>query len=383
MDTRDLVVPRMLKIFHLRHPHIIDNELAKEFAAGRVLGPFTYRPFMNLRCSGVGVVPKKQNKWRMIMHLSAPEGYSINDFISSEDFSLCYTSIDDAVRLLLDLGTGAQMAKVDLKAAFRMIPVRKQDRELLGIQWRGKFYNYVDTCLPFGLRSAPFLFNEFADTLEWILKYNYNLKWVLHYLNDYFLAGPPSSTSCKKHLCCFLQVCRKLGFPVATEKVEGPATILTFLGLELDSVKQQISLPADKLHQILQELQLWLRHRKTVTKRELLSLIGKLVFAARAVPAGRLFLRRLISLSTKAKSLHHRIKINREAHADIMWWHSFLPKWNGTAPFLEVDVTDAHDWELYTDASGSLGCGAFWQSSWFHYEWQPHQRLSKTVSIQW
>ena len=59
-----------------------------------------------------------------------------------------------------------------------------------------------------------------------------------------------------------------------------------------------------------------------------------------------------------------------------MWWHSFLPKWNGTAPFLEVDVTDAYDWELYTDASGALGCGAFWQSSW-----QPHQRLSKTVSI--
>ena len=143
------------------HPHIIDNKLAKECAAGCVLDPFTYRAFMNLRCSGVGVVPKKENKWRMIMHLSAPEGYSINDFISSKDFSfatpqwLGYSLISEWV------------AKVDLKAAFRMIPVRKQDWELLGIQWCGKFY--VDTCLPFGLRSAPFLFNEFADTLEWIL----------------------------------------------------------------------------------------------------------------------------------------------------------------------------------------------------------------------
>ena len=122
------------------HPHIIDNELAKECAAGRVLGPFTHRPFKNLRCSGVGVIPKKRNKWRMIMHLSAPAGYSINDFISSDDFSLHYASIDDAVKLLLSLGTGAKMAKVDLKAAFRMIPVRKQDWELLGIQWKGMFY---------------------------------------------------------------------------------------------------------------------------------------------------------------------------------------------------------------------------------------------------
>ena len=55
----------------------------------------------------------------MIMHLSAPVGYSINDFISSDDFSLHYASIDDAVKLL-SLGTGAKTAKVDLKAAFRM-----------------------------------------------------------------------------------------------------------------------------------------------------------------------------------------------------------------------------------------------------------------------
>lgn len=79
----------------LQHPHIIDAELAKECAAGRILGPFYSRPLENLRCSGIGVVPKK-NKWRMITHLSAPAGNSINDFISKEDFSLHYTSIDNA-----------------------------------------------------------------------------------------------------------------------------------------------------------------------------------------------------------------------------------------------------------------------------------------------
>ena len=60
----------------------IDAELAKECTAGRILGPFQSRPLRNLRCSGVGVVPKKNNKWRMIMHLSAPADNSINDHIS-------------------------------------------------------------------------------------------------------------------------------------------------------------------------------------------------------------------------------------------------------------------------------------------------------------
>ena len=68
----------------------------------------------------------------MITHLSAPAGNSINDFISKEDFSLHYTSIDNAVKILLSLGKGARMAKVDLKSAFRMVPVREDRYKVEG-----------------------------------------------------------------------------------------------------------------------------------------------------------------------------------------------------------------------------------------------------------
>lgn len=162
----------------------------------------------------VGVVPKKNGKWRMVHHLSAPPGSSVNDHIPKEPYSLLYSSVDDAVRLLCSLGIGTQMAKVDLKSAFRIIPVRKQDWELLGIRWRNLYY--VDTCLPFGLRSAPYLFNQFADALEWILKTNYGLQWVIHYLDDYLILGPPSSDQCRQFLQAFLKVCALLGIPVAT-----------------------------------------------------------------------------------------------------------------------------------------------------------------------
>ena len=77
------------------------------------------------------------------MHLSAPVGNSINDFISKDDFSLHYASIDDAVKILLSLGRGATMAKVDLKSVFRMFPVCREDWQFLGIKWRGRFF--VDT----------------------------------------------------------------------------------------------------------------------------------------------------------------------------------------------------------------------------------------------
>lgn len=82
--------------------------------------------------------------------------------------------------------------------------VRREDWELLGMHWKGAYY--VDTCLPFGLRSAPYLFNQFAAALHWILAHNYNIHTV-HYLDDYFFAGPASSSACRDNMAQMLRVC--------------------------------------------------------------------------------------------------------------------------------------------------------------------------------
>ena len=180
-------------------PQAIDDEIQKELRKKRLVGPFDEPPLPNLQCSGVGVIPKKTGGWHMIMHLSAPHGQSINDGISKEEFTLRYSQIDDAIRLInLAGGKGALLAKVDLKIAFWIIPVRREDRELLGIHWRDKFY--VDRCLLFGLRSAPFLFNKFAQALEWILHNNYSVSKILHYLDDFLLVGSPTSVECQQAL---------------------------------------------------------------------------------------------------------------------------------------------------------------------------------------
>jgi len=51
------------------------------------------------------------------------------------------------------MGAGTLLAKVDLEHAYRNIPIHRDDRLLLAMRWRGKLY--LDTVLPFGLRSAP------------------------------------------------------------------------------------------------------------------------------------------------------------------------------------------------------------------------------------
>ena len=222
----------------LLNPAAIDKQLHEEISKQRILGPFSKPPIKNLQCSGLGAVPKKgSDKWRVIMHLSAPHGQSVNDYISKEDYTLHYSTIDDAVKLLSHFGPSALMAKVDLKSAFRIIPVARHDWELLGLFWRGNYY--IDTCLPFGLRSAPFLFNQFADALHWILANNYNLH-LIHYLDDYFIVGPAQGQTCQAAVQTMLDLFTSLGIPIALDKLEGPDTAITFLGIEIDSKSQEL-----------------------------------------------------------------------------------------------------------------------------------------------
>ena len=140
-----------------QQPDILEANITTEYQAGCIFGPFHTPPLPNIRCSGLGLVSKHDGGWRAIYHLSAPYGFSINDSISSQDYTLSYYSVDDAFTIVSSLGRGTLLAKIDLMNAFHLIPVQPQDWNLLGIKWRGKFY--IDTCLPFGLRPASFLFN--------------------------------------------------------------------------------------------------------------------------------------------------------------------------------------------------------------------------------
>ena len=353
-----------------QQPDVIDATLQRECEAGRILGPFTSPPLPNFRTSGLGLVPKHDGGWRIIYHLSAPHGFSINDYIDSSLYSLSYCSIDDAYAIINKLGPGALLSKIDLKDAFRLIPVRPADWNLLGIYWKQNFY--IDTCLPFGLRSAPYLFNRFSHALHWILEHNYGVEHLLHYLDDFFTAGPANSNDCEHNLHAMLSLCKTLNTPIKPSKVEGPTTSLTFLGIHLDTISMEANITDERKQALLQELTL-LRARHKCTKRELLSLIGKLSFSCKILPAGRIFLRRLIDLTTTVKQLHHHIRITTNACLDMQWWLDFLPSWSGKTLILDSHWTCSTTMQLFTDASGTIGWGAYWSGRWLQGKWSEAQ----------
>ena len=253
------------------------------------------------------------------------------------------------------------MAKIDIKSAFRLLPVHPADRYLLAMEWQD--FIFFDNCLPFGIRSAPKLFNILAELLAWIAEKN-GVTFSIHYLDDFLTMGPQDTPICGHNLEVFTQVCHQLGAPLALEKVEGPATCLTFLGISIDSHNMVTKLPNEKMERIRNEVAVWLS-RETATKKQILSLVGLLQHATKVVRPGRTFVARMYSTAAKLRELTF---LTKEFKSDLYWWHIFLQSWNGLSLLDQTRAVRPPDCCIQTDASGAWGCGGIFEEHWF--QWQ-------------
>ena len=251
----------------------------------------------SLVSSPLGVVPKKTpGEFRIIHHLSYPDGSSVNDFISYEKSMVHYASISDAIAMIKSIGRGSYMSKTDIKSAFCIIPIHPDDYHLLGTKWNNSYF--FDRCLPMGCSSSCAIFEAFRASLVWLAKHFLSASGVLHILDD-FLFIVESQSKCRSDLSKFLSLCDYLGVPIAHEKTEGPVTTLQFAGITLDTINMEARLPEVKL-QKCRELLTDFHKRRKVTLRELQSLTGLLNFTCSVVLPGRAFLRRLFDLTIKA-----------------------------------------------------------------------------------
>ena len=191
------------------------------------------------------------------------------------------------------------------------------------------------------------------------------MRYQLHYLDDFLLLGPPDTAECIIAMQRTLTACKELGVPIAAHKTEGPSCQLTFLGIQIDTIRMELSLPPDKLARITAMVLEW-RGKRVATKRQLQSLVGSLSHAASVVIPGRTFMRRLIDTMSVPKCQHHHVRLNRQFQSDIQWWSCFLPQWNGRTILPPQQA--AHS--FWSDASGTWGCGALNDDlPWFKVQW--------------
>lgn len=353
------------------HPSALQNwsatqdRITAEISSGRLFGPLPHHLIPSVHISPLGLVPKahQPNKFRLITDLSSPHGSSVNAGISPALCSLHYASVDDAVRTIQRLGKDTELIKLDIKEAYRIVPVHPADYHLLGIRWADNVY--IDRSLPFGLRSAPKLFNAVADTIAWVLNCH-GIKDQLHYLDDFLFFALPGTQLGAHILATVLDIFKRLGIPVAAHKTEGPSCILVFLGILINTHTSELHLPSDKLTRLKDLIEVW-SHKKSCSKQDLESFLGHLSHAATVISQGRTFLRQLFSLlSLRHGPSYQFIRLTAGAKADLLWWKTFLQDWNGSSFFPAVTPPIV----VTSDASGSYGCGAFsLPHGWFQFRW--------------
>ena len=313
--------------------------------------------------SPLGVVPKKQpNEYRIIHHLSFPEGTSINDGIDSAYMTVSYASIATALELVKDVGKGAHMAKTDITKAFRIIPIAPHQHHLFCFTWKGLVY--YDMCLQMGCSAACQLFERFSSALQWIAQNKIGIPHITHILDDFFFVNLSEEASLQD-LDNFLSLCHLTGVPSAPEKTVQPNTTGSSMGIEIDSEEEQVRLPFDKLEKCRSQIKAQLASR-SVTLRDLQSVIGLLNFACEVVIPGRAFLRRLIDKTMGVRKPHHYIRVSLEMKHDLKVLLTFLEHYNGKSFFNTEMFCSPATQHLFTDAAGSFGYGAIFGSHWFY-----------------
>ena len=141
--------------FSTNHPSVLLNKdlvstkTQTELSLGRIGGPLDRPPCPGFRMSPLGLVPKKEpGKFRLIHDLSYPKfqlGQSVNSNIEGEYSVVSYDDLDFAIYIIQHYGQGAQVAKMDIESAYRIIPIHPTDFKLLGFTWEGKYY--FDRCM--------------------------------------------------------------------------------------------------------------------------------------------------------------------------------------------------------------------------------------------
>ena len=222
-----------------QNPTVVDKYVVSEREKGNLLGPFSLATAPEVHISRIGVIPKKSQpgQWRMITDLSYPEGLSVNDAIDAKLCSLSYVTVNEVADRAVQLGKASLIAKIDIKSAYRLIPVHPCDRHWLGFSWQSDIF--VDAMLPFGLRSAPKIFTAVADAFEWCITHE-GVEHVFHYLDDFAVVGSPNSTECDEALHTLQKLAAELGIPLAADKQDGPTTEIVFLGIVIDTVRQEL-----------------------------------------------------------------------------------------------------------------------------------------------
>lgn len=356
------------------YPESLKEYIETELYFKALAGPFHSDPFQGeLTLSALQTVEKKESaagQRRVVLDLSFPRDRSVNAGIPKEqyvgdDFELHFPTIDNFCELIQRHGRHSLMFKRDLSRAYRQLLIDPHDYNLLGFQWDHSIY--FDRSLPFGLRSAAMACQRTTSAVKYI--FHKQGRSVENYLDDF--GGVDSPEKAQASFQALGNLLSQLGLVEANSKVLPPSTKMVFVGVLCNSDNMTISVTPERLTRVNEELARW-KGRKTATKREIQSLVGKLNFLAKCVKPGRLFMSRLLHTLSKLEHSSHHTRLSAEFQQDISWWYHFVREFNGVSVIKGPTWTPAD--AIFATDSSLAGCGGQSGQEFFSYTFPPSIR---------
>ena len=184
-----------------------------------------------------------------------------------------------------------------------------------------------------------------------------------NYLDDFGMAE--KADRCNEGFQTLGNVLQELGFEESLEKAVAPITRMSFLGILIDTVSLTLEIPEEKLKEISLLVKIWLE-KKSATRRQMESFIGKLKFVAQCVRPGRVFIWRMLERIRQLEDRDKQGPIGSEFKRDLDWWDRFLVRYNGVS-IISEELWCELDQSLATDAC-LVGAGgiSFDLGEYFH-----------------
>jgi len=156
------------------------------------------------------------------------------------------------------------------------------------------------------------LFEKFATFIHLLGQSKSRLDTLDKYLDDFLFAGAPLTNNCQILMESFTKMCQELGVPIADKKTVGPSTLITFVGLVIDTLRMIVKIPEDKFEKLEFGILLILNSKKLKVK-EFESIIGLMAFCAKAIRSARAFMRGFydVLFSMKFKKPFYSIRMNQ------------------------------------------------------------------------
>eukprot|EP00775_Hariotina_reticulata_P005934 gene5934-biopygen7741 len=301
----------------LQESSTISNMLAAEVAQSWVVQVPTRPRFVH----PLGAVPKSDGGIRVIHDHSVPLGSSVNDHEVYVRYS--WDSLDDALQFVVP---HVFMARLDVSAYYRHFMVHPSQWDLQGFEFGGAFY--VDSRVQFGLRLAPELAHRFTMFIKRVLHAN-GVQAVVGVMDDYLLLHADYRT-CLVMLAVAVALLSDLGFDVNLKpgKTVLPAKVQKFVGVVINSARMSLSLPSDKLSSLLQDVTFAVQAR-TLKRKFLQRLVGKMQWASRVIYGGRVFMRSCTDALSVVLHPGHHASVSSHMRADLRWWLSAAAANNG------------------------------------------------------